>query len=254
MIGQKPFERWSLAGRTALVTGASSGLGRHFAGVLASAGASVVLAARRIERLEESCADIAATGGKASAVALDVTDPDSVAAMFTKLSPDIVINNAGVAGSSRALDVSVEDWDSVLDTNLKGAFLVAQAAAKKMASGGGGAIVNIASILGLRVASQVAAYAASKAGLIQLTKALALEWARHGIRVNALCPGYIVTELNGDFFATEAGEALIRRIPQRRIGQPQDLDGALLLLVSDAGAYITGATLAVDGGHLVSSL
>ena len=148
-----------------------------------------------------------------------------------------------------------EDWDRVVDTDLKGVFFVAQEAARRMqAQGTGGAIVNIASILGLRVAGHLAPYAAVKAGVVQLTKAMALELARHGIRVNALCPGYMETDLNRAFFASEAGQALIRRIPQRRLGRPEELDGALLLLCSDAGSYITGATLAVDGGHLVSSL
>jgi len=247
-------DRWSLAGRTALVTGASSGLGRHFADVLAAAGASVILAARRTDRLRDACAEIEAAGGTATAIALDVTDPKSVAAAFAEFAPDIVINNAGIGTSGRALDFSVEDWDAVVDTNLKGAFLVAQAAAKRMSEGKGGSIVNIASILGHRVAGQLAAYAASKAGLVQLTKALALDWARYGIRVNALCPGYFSTEINADFFDTEGGQAMIKRIPMRRLGQVGDLDGALLLFASDAGAYITGTSIVVDGGHLVSSL
>lgn len=254
MTSSQIFDRWSVSGRTALVTGASSGLGRHFAGLLAQAGADVILAARRADRLAEACEAIAAEGGKARAVALDVTDPDSVAKLFAELTPDIVINNAGIATHRPALDVSEDDWDSVVDTNLKGAFLVAQAAARHMAKNGGGSIINIASILGIRVAGHVAAYAASKAGLIQLTKSLALEWARHGIRVNALCPGYVVTEINADFFESDAGAALIKRIPQRRVAKPEELDGALLLLASDAGAYITGTVLAVDGGHLVSGL
>ena len=247
----------SLAGKTVLVTGASSGLGLHFAGVLSAQGAKVVLAARRVETLEAARADIIAKGGIASTIVLDVTDPTSVAAAFAAISdaPDIVINNAGIADNKPAIDMDVATWDSVVDTNLKGAFLVAQAAAKVLrAAGKGGSIVNIASITGIRPAGNLAAYAASKAGLIHLTKTLALEWARYGIRVNALCPGYIETDLNRDFFAGEAGKALIRRIPQRRLGKPSELDGALLLFASDAGSYITGASLAADGGHLVSSL
>ena len=168
---------------------------------------------------------------------------------------DIVINNAGISGGGAALTRTADDFGSVIDTNLKGVFHVAQAAAAAMvAEGRKGTIVNIASILGSRVAGHVAAYAASKAGVIQLTRALALEWARYGIRVNALCPGYIETPINQDFFASPAGEAMIRRIPQRRLGRAEDLDGALLLLCSDAGAYITGTALTVDGGHTVSSL
>lgn len=248
-----------LSGRVALVTGASSGLGRHFAQVLARAGASVVVGARRMEALDELCGIIADAGGQAQAFQLDVTDRTSVEAVLSDLAAggglDILINNAGVTGTKPVLDLSEEEWDHVVDTNLKGNFLVAQAAARLMKSQGrGGAIVNIASILGLRVAGQVSAYTTSKAGVVQLTKAMALELARHGIQVNALCPGYIETELNRDFFESEAGQALVRRIPQRRLGRPADLDGALLLLCSDAGAYITGSTLAVDGGHLVSTL
>lgn len=249
-----PDGRWSLAGRTALVTGASSGLGRHFAGVLAAAGASAILAARRADRLRDACTEIEAAGGTATAVMLDVTRPDSIAAVFAEFAPDIVINNAGIGIAGKALDFPAEDWDAVVDTNLKGAFLVAQAAARRMAAGSGGSIVNIASILGHRVAGQLAAYSASKAGLVQLTRSLALEWARHGIRVNAICPGYFSTEINDGFFASEAGEAMVKRIPLRRIGRQHELDGALLLLASDAGAYMTGTSIVVDGGHLVSSL
>jgi len=246
-----------LDGKTALITGASSGLGLHFAGVLAARGAKVVLAARRVEALEAARAGIAALGGTARALALDVADPASVEAAFAEIgeAPDIVVNNAGVSGSQPALEMDAATWDSVVDTNLKGAFLVAQAAARALRDAGkGGSIVNIASILGHRVAGSVSAYAASKAGLVQLTRALALEWARYGIRVNALCPGYIETDLNRDFFAGEAGRALIKRIPQRRLGKPSELDGALLLLATDAGSYITGTALVADGGHLVSSL
>jgi NAD(P)-dependent dehydrogenase (short-subunit alcohol dehydrogenase family) len=248
---------FDLSGRTALVTGASSGLGRHFAGLLARHGADVVLAARRVESLEEARDEIARDGGVASVLRLDVADAADVAAQIAGLgaAPDILVNNAGVSGAGAAMELGEEGWDAVLDTNLKGAFLVAQAVARRMqADGRGGSIVNIASILGLRVGSGVAAYSASKAGLIQLTKSLALEWARHRIRVNALCPGYIETDLNRDFFASEAGKAMIKRIPQRRLGSVAELDAPLLLLASDEGSYITGSTLAVDGGHLVSGL
>jgi NAD(P)-dependent dehydrogenase (short-subunit alcohol dehydrogenase family) len=249
-----------LSGKCALVTGASSGLGRHFAEVLAAAGAKVAVAARRAERVASVAAAIGARGGTAVPVELDVTRRTSVthavaeaAAALGRL--DILVNNAGVTATASFLDLDEEAWDNVVDTNLKGAFAVAQEAARRMKEQGtGGAIVNIASILGLRVAGHVAAYAASKAGLVQLTKAMALELARHGIRVNALCPGYMETDLNREFFASDAGQALIRRIPQRRLGRPQELDGPLLLLCSDAAAYMTGSTLVVDGGHLVSSL
>ncbi|WP_108262327.1 SDR family NAD(P)-dependent oxidoreductase [Mangrovicoccus ximenensis] len=244
-----------LAGKTALVTGASSGLGHHFAEVLAREGAAVTAAARRTDRLEELVAGIAAAGGSARAVALDVTDPASVAAAFEGAAHDIVINNAGVTVDGPALKTSEEDWARVIDTDMTGVFRVAQAAARAMtAAGQGGSIVNIASILGLRVAGNLAAYATAKAGVVQMSKSLALEWARHGIRVNALCPGYIETDLNRDFFASEAGQALIRRVPQRRLGQLRDLDGPLLLLASDESAFMTGSVIAVDGGHLVSSL
>jgi NAD(P)-dependent dehydrogenase (short-subunit alcohol dehydrogenase family) len=250
----------TLNGRTALVTGASRGLGRYFADALARAGATVVATARQQESLQLVCDEIRSAGGMAVAVAMDVGDSSSVAAavsdvvrQFGKL--DILVNNAGVTVTKPFLDVTEAEWDRVVDTDLKGVFLVAQAAANAMkAQGSGGAIVNIASILGLRVAGQVAAYIASKAGVVHLTKAMALELARYNIRVNALCPGYIETDLNRDFFASDVGGKLINRIPQRRAGQLAELEGPLLLMCSDAGSYMTGAVLAVDGGHLTSSL
>jgi NAD(P)-dependent dehydrogenase (short-subunit alcohol dehydrogenase family) len=250
----------SLEGRSALITGASSGLGRAFADMLARAGAAVALAARRRDSLEEARQQIEAAGGRAIAVAMDVTNAGSVAAAVDDAAQwqgrlDILINNAGVTLTKPFLELSEAEWDQQVDTNLKGAFLVAQAAAKIMRQqASGGAIVNIASILGLRVAGQVAAYLTSKAGVVHLTKGMALELARHRIRVNALCPGYIETDLNRAFFASDIGSALIKRIPQRRLGQLSELEGPLLLLCSDAGSYMTGAVLAVDGGHLVSSL
>lgn len=245
----------SLAGKRALVTGASSGLGLHFAGVLARAGASVTLAARRRDKVEAEAAALRGKGLDATADVLDVTAADSIAALFAGRAPfDIVVNNAGIAGAGAALDMPLDAFEEVLATNVTGVFAVAQAAARSMKGAGGGSIVNIASILGLRVSGHVAAYTASKAAVVQLTKALALEWARYGVRVNALCPGYIETPINADFFATEAGAAVIRRIPQRRLGQPGDLDGPLLLLSSDLSAYMTGSVIAVDGGHLVSGL
>lgn len=244
-----------LAGRRALITGASSGLGAHFARLLTKHGVAVTAAARRVDRVEALCREIADAGGEAQALRLDVADAADVARTLEGLVFDIVINNAGVTLSAPALDHDPASIDRIIDTNLKGAFHVARATAAAMAAQKKpGSIVNVASILGLRVAGNVSAYAASKGGLVQLTRALALEWARHGIRVNALCPGYIETELNRDFFASESGQALIRRVPQRRLGQPADLDGPLLLLVSDLGGFMTGTELVVDGGHLVSSL
>lgn len=249
-----------LTGRTALVTGASSGLGRHFAGVLAKAGARVALAARRSEALAETQSAIESAGGSAVVVAMDVTDPASVAAAVGEAwgalgRIDILVNNAGITATRPFLEMSEEEWDRVIDTNLTGCARVARAVALRMRDDEkGGAIVNIASILGMRVAGQVSSYIAAKGGLVHLTKAMALELARYDIRVNALCPGYVETELNADFFASDAGKALVKRIPQRRLGRLSDLDGPLLLLASDAGAYMTGSVLAVDGGHLVSSL
>lgn len=244
----------SLTGKRALVTGASSGLGLHFAGVLARAGASVVLAARREDRVIAEAGALRDAGLSAEAMQLDVTSADCISAVFDTKPPfDVVVNNAGISREDAAIDMSVEDFEAVLATNLTAVFAVAQAGARSMKDRGG-SIVNIASILGLRVSGHVAAYAASKAGVVQLSRALALEWARYGIRVNALCPGYIKTPINAEFFATEAGHAVTKRIPQRRLGLPSDLDGALLLLASDASAYMTGSVIAVDGGHLVSGL
>ena len=253
-------KRFDLTGKVALVTGASSGLGVHFARTLAAAGASVAIAARRADRLASLQAELQAAGAKAVAVELDVQSGDSITAAFAAveeaLGPiDIVVNNAGISIVKPALEMPVEDWDAVVNTNLRGAWLVAQAAGKRwLMAKRPGVIVNIASILGLRTIGQVAPYNASKAGLIHLTRALAMEWARHDIRVNAICPGYIETEMNGDFWKTPAGQRLIDRIPQRRIGKPEHLDGALLLLASEAGSFMTGSVLTVDGGHTVSSL
>ena len=245
-----------LRGKCALVTGASSGLGAHFARVLARRGARVLAAARRVTALDALVAELRADGAAAQAVALDVRDRACVEAALAACGPlDIVINNAGVAQTKPALEVSEEDWQAVLDTNLSGAFRVAQAAARMMATRGeGGVIVNVASVLALRVAKQVPAYVAAKAALVRLTEALALEWSAHDIRVNALAPGYIVTDLNAAFLQSPAGAAMARRIPQRRFGTPADLDGALLLLAGPDGRYITGTTLVVDGGHSLAWL
>ncbi|HEX9584138.1 MAG TPA: SDR family oxidoreductase [Gammaproteobacteria bacterium] len=251
---------FSLGGRVAMVTGASSGLGRHFAGTLAAAGARVVLGARRRAAVEERAADIVNAGGDACAVYLDVLDGDSVERAFDAVETrygtvDVLVNNAGVASADRALEVDDATWDRVVDTNLKGAWRVARAAARRMVDAGcEGSIINVVSILAFRVAGGMTPYAASKAGLLQLTRAMALELARYRIRVNAIAPGYFTTDMNREFFDSEAGKAMVKRIPQRRVGEPADLDGALLLLASRASAYMTGSTLVVDGGHLCSTL
>jgi NAD(P)-dependent dehydrogenase (short-subunit alcohol dehydrogenase family) len=250
----------AVTGRCALVTGAFSGLGRHFALTLARAGARVGLTGRRVEVGKRLATEIRASGGEAIVARMDVMRSDSVASAVATVERElgairILVNNAGVATTKPCLDVSEEEWSGVVDVNLTGAWRVAQAVAQRMREHGqGGSIINIASITGLRVASQISSYVASKAALIQLTKAMALELARYNIRVNALAPGYIETDLNREFFATEAGQTLIQRIPQRRIGQPEDLDGPLMLLASDASEFMTGSVLVVDGGHLVSSL
>ncbi len=249
-------KRFDLSGKVALVTGASSGLGVHFARCLGGAGAAVVLAARRVDRLASLQAELGQQKVKATTVELDVQSGPSIAAALDAVGPlDIVVNNAGISIVKPALEMPEDDWDAVVDTNLRGAWLVAQGAAKRwVADKRPGVVVNIASILGLRTIGQVAPYNASKAGLIHLTRTLAMEWARHDIRVNAICPGYIETEMNGAFWKTPGGQRLIERIPQRRIGRPEHLDGALLLLASKAGEFMTGSVLTVDGGHMVNSL
>lgn len=260
MSNNTVLDRFRLDGSIALVTGASSGLGRHFARLLADVGAQVLVAARRADKLAELVGEIGAAGGKAHALQLSVTDPTSVAAAFDEAArvagvPDVIVNNAGVTVTKSLLEQYEADWDSVMDTNLKGGWLVATEGARRMvAAGKGGVIVNVASILGERVAGGVAPYAISKAGLVQATKAMALELARYGIRANALLPGYIATDLNRDFLASPAGEKLRSRIPSRCFGELTDLDGPMLLLASDAGRHLSGACLVVDGGHLVSSL
>jgi NAD(P)-dependent dehydrogenase (short-subunit alcohol dehydrogenase family) len=249
-------QMFDLTGRNALITGASRGLGRHFALTRARAGARLALGARDVHALGEVAAEIEAFGGRALPVTLDVTKADSVqgavAAAETELGPlHILVNNSGVAVTKPALDMTEADWDLVVDTNLKGAWLMArEVAACMVRHGHGGKIVNIASIGGLITLGRLSTYAASKAGLIHLTHALAVELARHDIQVNAIAPGYVETDMNRAFFASDAGRELIRtQVPQRRLGRPEDLDGALLLLASDASRFMTGSVVVVDGGH-----
>lgn len=249
-----------LRGRHVLVTGASSGLGRHFAELCARHGALVTVGARRRDRLEALVEELHRLGAEgAMAVDLDVADSGSVRAALKEAEAagplDVVVNNAGISEGRPALDVAEDLYDAVVDTNLKGVWLVSTEAARAWrAAERPGAIVNIASILGFGVTGAVSVYAATKAGVVQMTAAHALEWARYRIRVNALAPGYIATEMNSDFFESDQGRAMIKRIPMRRLGQPADLDGAFLLLATEASAWMTGSCIAIDGGHLVSAL
>lgn len=254
----KASELFDLSGQVALVTGASSGLGARFAQVLAANGARVALVARRAGRLDELCRRIEASGGRATAIEADVCDRAAMTRAFDQAEKvfgtvTILVNNAGIAHSGRALDLSEEEWRRVLATNLDAVFFWAQEAARRMiAAGKQGAIVNIASVLGFGVSKGVIAYTAAKAGVVQITKALALELAFKGVRVNAIAPGWFMTEINEAYLKSDEGKAKTREIPVGRFGQDGDLDGALLLLVSNAGAYIAGATIVVDGGQMVA--
>jgi 3-oxoacyl-[acyl-carrier protein] reductase len=254
----KAADMFSLKGRVALVTGASSGLGRQFARALADNGAAVALVARRTDRLADLKKAIEAAGGRAVVIEADVTDRaamtrafDATEAAFGTVT--ILVNNAGIAHGGRAIDMPAEEWRKVLSTNLDAVFFWAQEAARRMlAAKKQGAIVNIASVLGFAVAKGAVAYATAKAGVVQVTKALAVELAFKGVRVNAIAPGWFVTEMNDEYLASEAGAAIKREIPMGRFGNEGELDGALLLLTSDAGNYITGATIVVDGGQVVA--
>jgi NAD(P)-dependent dehydrogenase (short-subunit alcohol dehydrogenase family) len=246
-----PFD---LSGRTALVTGASSGLGRHIALVLARAGARVALAARRVEKLRDAAAECSAFGQPAVVVPLDLRDRDSIDRAAGEAHAalgrvDILVNNAGAAVTKHAFDQTYEDWQSVVETNLTGAFLLSQAVGRRMAADGGGSIVNVASLLGLRGTGMIVPYVSSKHGLVGLTRSMAVDLAKHRIRVNALAPGYFITDMNAEFLTGPGGEAMKRRVPMRRFGEFDDLDGPVLLLASDAGRYLTGVVLPVDGGH-----
>ena len=254
-----------LSGRVALVTGASSGLGAQFARTLARAGAGVVLASRRLEKLKELRARIEGEGGDAHVVELDVTDLDSIKAAVAHAetemgSIDILVNNSGVSTTQRIQDVTLEDYDFIFDTNVKGAFFEAQEVGKRMlarsrgaapGSFTGGRIINIASMAGLKVLPQIGAYCMSKAAVVQMTRAMALEWGRFGINVNALCPGYIDTEINHSHWQTEQGQKLISMLPRKRVGQPQDLDALIVMLASDQSHFVNGAVIAADDGFAV---
>jgi len=251
-----------LSGRVAFVTGASSGLGAQFAKTLAAAGAGVVLAARRIERLKTLRAEIESLGGDAHVVGLDVTDPVSVRAAVAHAETemgaiDILINNSGVSNTKKLVDVTPDDYDFVMDTNTRGAFFMAQEVAKRMIARSkgeapgtftGGRIVNIASMAGLRVLSQIGVYCMSKAAVIHMTRAMALEWGRFGINVNAICPRYIDTEINHHHWKTESGQTLVQMLPRKRVGQVQDLDAVLMMLCANQSHFVNGAVIAADDG------
>jgi len=255
------MELFNLNGKTALVTGASGGLGESFARVLSQAGARVVLAARRIEKLEALATEIKSQGGEALAVSMDVTDPASVESAFATVKEkfggpaDIIVNNSGISRDNWYTKITEEEWRAVMDTNVDGVWRVAKAASNALIEAGKpGSIINIASITALRPQYFISAYAASKAAVDHMTRVMALEGARYGIRVNAIAPGYYKTNINDEFLDSEAGDKMRKRIPMKRFGEHGELAGALLLLASDAGSYMTGSTIVVDGGHTVNTL
>ncbi|MCR9269558.1 MAG: glucose 1-dehydrogenase [Hyphomonadaceae bacterium] len=254
-------DRFDLTGRVALVTGASSGLGRHFAKVLSAAGAKVVLAARRVDRLEALASEIEAAGGEALAVAMDVTKADAIQAGLDATierfggPADVIVNNSGLSREDWFTGMSEEDFDLVMDTNTKGVWLVARTFAGALVKAGKpGSMINIASVAGKRVGYTMAAYCASKAACEHMTRAMAIEMARYGVRVNAIAPGYFETEINDTFLASDEGQKMRKRIPMRRFGEHEELSGPMLLLASEAGSFMTGATIVVDGGHMWGSL
>jgi NAD(P)-dependent dehydrogenase (short-subunit alcohol dehydrogenase family) len=252
------MQQFDLTDRVALVTGASSGLGAEFARVLAAAGARVVVGARRRDRLDALVSEIIAAGGSATAVDMDVTDAASIATAFDQAEQafgcvQILVNNAGISRGGYLTGISEDDWDAVLDTNLKAVWLVAREAASRLTAAAlPGSVINISSLLAFGTSPALGSYMAAKAGVIQLTKAMAVEWASAGIRANAIAPGYFPTEMTGDFFTTPQGQEMIERIPLKRVGALGELSGPLLLLASDASAYMTGSVITVDGGHLCS--
>ncbi|HEY6135973.1 MAG TPA: SDR family oxidoreductase [Rubrivivax sp.] len=253
-----------LAGRVALVTGASSGLGEQFARTLAKAGAGVVLAARRIERLKTLRAEIEAEGGDAHVVTLDVTDHDSIKAAVARAETemgaiDILVNNSGIGKTQRLTDVSPDEFDTIMGTNTRGAFFVAQEVAKRMIARSkgeapgtytGGRIVNIASVAGLRAGGGIAIYGMSKAAVVHMTRSMAIEWGPFGINVNAICPGYIDTEINHHVWQTDAGQRLVQTLPRKRVGKPQDLDAVLMMLCANESHFVNGAVIAADDGYV----
>jgi len=249
----KANQLFSLDGKTALVTGGGTGLGRQFALTLADAGATVILSGRRTAPLEDTAGAIRSAGGRAHCLALDVSSPEAVEAGFRTIEGlggiDVLVNNAGAGVGAMLTDTTLDQWNLVMDANLKGAWLVARAAAVRMiAQGRGGSIVNISSILGSAAQKGMGAYAATKAALSHLTRVMALEWARYDIRVNAIEPGYYMTDLSHGFLDSNSGQAMLKKIPQRRLGNPEELDGTLLLLASNASSYMTGSIVTVDGG------